>query len=76
MTHPFAPTYGPVPPGPLAGPLQMLPVNAEVVAVHTATGAHVGSLKKLGGTGPKVGVNGDVMDGLCCCGSSLDEIGL
>ena len=49
MTHPFTPTYGPVPPGPLAGPLQLLPVNAEVVAVHTATEAHVGSLKKLGG---------------------------
>ena len=49
MTHSFTPTYGPVPPGPLAGPLQVLPVNAEVVAVHTATGAHVGSLKKVGG---------------------------
>lgn len=49
MTHPFAPTYGPVPPGPLAGPLQLQPVNAEVVAVHTATGAHVGSLKLVGG---------------------------
>ena len=49
MTHPFTPTYGPVPPGPLAGPLQLLPVNADVMAVHAATGAHVGSLKKLGG---------------------------
>lgn len=49
MTSPFTPTYGPVPPGALAGPLQLLPVNAEVVAVHTATGAHVGSLKKVGG---------------------------
>ena len=49
MTHPFTPTYGPVPPGPLAGPLQLLPVNAAVMAVHTAPGAHVGSLKKLGG---------------------------
>jgi hypothetical protein len=29
--------------------LQLLPVNAEVVAVHTATGAHVGALKKIGG---------------------------
>ena len=38
-----------MPPGPLAGPLQMLPVNAEVVAVHTADGAHVGSLKLVGG---------------------------
>ena len=49
MTHSFTPTYGPAPPGPLAGPLQMLPVNAEVVAVHAATGAQVGSLKKVGG---------------------------
>ena len=51
MTSPFTPTYGPVPPGPLAGPLQLLPVNADVMAVHTATGAHVGSLKKLAGCG-------------------------
>ena len=49
MTHPFTPTYGPVPSGPLAGPLQLLPVNADVMAVHTATGAHVGSLKLVGG---------------------------
>ena len=49
MTHPFTPIYGRVPSGPLAGPLQLLPVNAEVVAVHTATGAHVGSLKNVGG---------------------------
>lgn len=49
MTSPFTPTFGPVPPGPLAGPLQLQPVNAEVVAVHTATGARVGSLKKVGG---------------------------
>ena len=49
MTHSFTPTYGPVPSGPLAGPLQLLPVNADVMAVHTATGAHVGSLKKVGG---------------------------
>lgn len=49
MTHPFTPTYGPVPSGPLAGPLQLLPVNAAVVSVHTADGAHVGSLKLVGG---------------------------
>ena len=49
MTTSFTPTFAHVPPGPLAGPLQLLPVNADVVAVHTATGAHVGSLKKLGG---------------------------
>lgn len=49
MTTSFTPTFAHVPPGPLAGPLQLLPVNAQVVAVHTATGAHVGSLKKVGG---------------------------
>lgn len=49
MKTSFTPTFAHVPPGPLAGPLQLLPVNAEVVAVHTATGAHVGSLKKVGG---------------------------
>lgn len=45
----FAPTYAHIPPGPVPGPLQLLPINAEVVAVHTADGAHVGSLKKVGG---------------------------
>ena len=49
MTLPFTPTYAQVPPGPLAGPLQLLPVNAGVVSVHTADGAHVGSLKQVGG---------------------------
>ena len=49
MTLPFTPTFAQVPPGPLAGPLQLLPVNAGVVAVHTADGAHVGSLKHVGG---------------------------
>ena len=49
MKTSFTPTFVHVPPGPLAGPLQLLPVNSEVVAVHTATGAHVGSLKKVGG---------------------------
>ncbi|WP_138514785.1 hypothetical protein [Rhodoferax bucti] len=37
-----------LPDGPVAGPLQLLPVNADVLAVHTADGAHVGSLKKIG----------------------------
>ena len=49
MTLPFTPTFTQVPPGPLAGPLQLLPVNAGVVSVHTADGAHVGSLKQVGG---------------------------
>lgn len=43
------PTFAHVPPGPVAGPLQLLPVNEAVVAVHTADGEHVGSLKKVGG---------------------------
>ena len=45
----FTPTYAQVPPGPLSGPLQLLRISAEVVAVHTADGAHVGSLKRVGG---------------------------
>lgn len=45
----FNPTYRQVPPGPLAGPLQLLPINAAVVSVHTADGAHVGSLKLVSG---------------------------
>ena len=49
MTPPFTPTFAHVPPGPVTGPLQLLPINAAVVAVHTATGAHVGSLKLVGG---------------------------
>ena len=49
MTHPSTPTFTHAPPGAVAGPLQLLPISAEVVAVHTADGAHVGSLKKVGG---------------------------
>ena len=49
MTPPFTPTFAHVPPGPVAGPLQLLPINAAVVSVHTADGAHVGSLKLVGG---------------------------
>lgn len=49
LSFTFTPTFAHVPPGPLAGPLRLLPVNAEVVAVHTDDGAHVGSLKKVGG---------------------------
>lgn len=45
----FTPTFAHVPPGPLAGPLQLLPINAAVVSVHSADGAHVGSLKLVGG---------------------------
>lgn len=49
LTPPLTPTFTHVPPGPLAGPLQLLPINATAVAVHTADGAHVGSLKLIGG---------------------------
>ena len=49
MSPSFTPTFAHVPPGPVTGPLQLLPVNAAVVSVHTATGAHVGSLKLVGG---------------------------
>ena len=42
-------TFTHVPPGPVAAPLQLLPLNAEVVSVHTTDGAHVGSLKLVGG---------------------------
>ena len=49
MNSPFSPTFTQAPPGQLAGPLQLLPVNAAVVSIHTADGAHVGSLKLVGG---------------------------
>ncbi len=42
-------TFTHIPPGPLAGPLQLLPINAAAVSVHSADGAHVGSLKLVGG---------------------------
>lgn len=49
MTLPFTPTFAQVPPGPLARPLHLVPINAGVVSVHTADGAQVGSLKLVGG---------------------------
>ena len=49
MTPPFTPTYTHIPPGPLAGALRLLPINAGAVSVHTANGAHVGSLTLVGG---------------------------
>ncbi|RYH58207.1 MAG: hypothetical protein EON54_11630 [Alcaligenaceae bacterium] len=49
MTPSFTPTFAHVPPGSVAGPLQLMPVNAAAVSVHTANGAHVGSLKLIGG---------------------------
>jgi hypothetical protein len=49
LTPTFTPTFAHVPPGPVAGPLRLLPINADVMAVHMADGAHVGSLKKVGG---------------------------
>ncbi|MDT7514870.1 hypothetical protein [Rhodoferax mekongensis] len=44
----ITPKFIHLPDGPVPGPLQLLPVNADVLAVHTADGAHVGSLKKIG----------------------------
>jgi len=44
----FTPRFIHLPDGPLSGPLQLLSVNADVLAVHAADGAHVGSLKKIG----------------------------
>ncbi len=44
----ITPKFIHLPEGPVIGPLQLLPVNADVLAVHTADGAHVGSLKKIG----------------------------
>lgn len=49
MKPPFTPTFAHVPPSQVADPLQLVPVNAGVVSVHTADGAHVGSLKLVGG---------------------------
>ena len=49
MTPSFTPTFVQVPPGPVTGPLQLLPINAAAVSVYTADGAHVGSLKLVGG---------------------------
>ena len=49
MAPPSPPTFAHVPAGPLAGPLQLIPINAAAAAVHTADGAHVGSLKLVGG---------------------------
>lgn len=45
---PMTPKYVHLPDGPVTGPLHLLPVNADVLAVHTADGAHVGSLKRIG----------------------------
>ena len=49
MTPSFTPTFAHVPPGAVAGPLHLVPINAAVASIHTADGAHVGSLKKVGG---------------------------
>ena len=47
-TMPLTLKFIPLPDGTVAGPLQLLPVNADVLAVHTADGAHVGALKRIG----------------------------
>ena len=46
MTLP--PKFIHLPDGPVSGPLQLLPVNADVLTVHAADGAHVGALKRIG----------------------------
>ena len=46
---PRSPHLRPCAARPVAGPLQLLPINPAVVSVHTADGAHVGSLKLVGG---------------------------
>ena len=66
MRPTLTPTFAHVPPGPVAGPLQLLPINAAVVSVHTADGAHVGSLKLVGGVdGHCGGVDGEQLQGAC-----------
>lgn len=45
---PQTPKYIHLPDGPVTGPLHLLPVNPDVLAVHTDDGAHVGSLKRIG----------------------------
>ena len=64
MSPSFKPTYTHIPLGPVAGPLRLLPVNTEVVAVHTADGAHVGSLKKVGGVWKFKAMGYDVAGGM------------
>ncbi len=61
---PLTPTYIHLPDGPVAGPLQLLPVNADVLAVHAADGAHLGSLKKIGAVWKFKAVGYDAAGGL------------
>ena len=60
----ITPKYIHLPDGPVTGPLQLLPVNADVLAVHTADGAHVGSLKKIGAVWKFKAIGYDATGGL------------
>ncbi len=70
---PLAPTYIHLPNGPVAGPLQLLPVNADVLAVHAADGAHLGSLKKIGAVWKFKAVGYDAAGGLEPGGGPLTD---
>ncbi len=70
---PLAPTYIHPPVGPVAGPLQLLPVNADVLAVHAADGAHLGSLKKIGAVWKFKAVGYDAAGGLEPGGGPLTD---
>lgn len=70
---PLAPTYIHLPDGPVAGPLQLLPVNADVLAVHAADGAHLGSLKKIGAVWKFKAVGYDAAGGLEPGGGPLTD---
>ncbi len=70
---PLNPTYIHLPDGPVAGPLQLLPVNADVLAVHAADGAHLGSLKKIGAVWKFKAVGYDAAGGLEPGGGPLTD---
>lgn len=70
---PITPTYIHLPDGPVAGPLQLLPVNADVLAVHAADGAHLGSLKKIGAVWKFKAVGYDAAGGLEPGGGPLTD---
>nr|WP_315463434.1 hypothetical protein [uncultured Rhodoferax sp.] len=70
---PITPKYIHLPNRPVVGPLQLLPVNAEVLAVHTADGAHVGSLKKIGAVWKFKAMGYDAADGMEPGGGPLTD---
>ena len=62
-----------LPDGPVTGPLQLQPVNADVLAVHTADGAHVGSLKRVGAVWKFKAVGYDAAGGIEPGGGPLTD---